>query len=408
MRYVPVLLLLAACAPSPQAPVQVVALVSKQAGVYEPDQVQLNTIKDLVGMKGDVATFIGGARIVLDPGDPTNLSDDAYAKFITKNEGGDVHVNFIEKDGVYWPADFDSWNLVTSYYNFEKANEYFVATGIASSELQGSTVYYAPELLNRSVSADPIKDNAFFVQPLRAFVLTQLEKHEKVPFPLNLGVIVHEFSHKVWNRRVYGGSGNPEAFARWLGGGISGAANLLKSMDEGFADYHAYGATCLQATDCDPRFVSSSLDDERAAPRDISVTNRCLSTNDRTVLEMQGFGQFLSTGGDYRVGTVLAAALYQAGEKTGKREDLQRALIETYSDETPANLGFRQLVTQNLASPEKFKLETVANALLGHITDTELRRQTCNQLWPRLKLDVLFVPNCPASSAPVQDCVGVP
>lgn len=409
MRHLPIVVLVfAACAPNPQAPVQVVALVAKTPGSYEPTQVELTTIKDLVGVKGDVAKYVGGARIVISPNDPVNLSDDAYQKFITKNEGGDVHLNLIEKDGVFWPADFDSWNLVTSYFNLEKAYGYFVRAGIPEADLKNSTVYYSPDLVNRGLSSDPIKDNAFFVLPLRGFVLTPIKNHEKVPFAINAGVIAHEYAHKVWTLRVYGGAGNPVAFTTWLRGGVSGAANLVKAMDEGFADYHAYGSTCLSPSGCDPKFISSSVPAALASTRDLSVTNRCLSTADRKTLETQGFGDFTASAGDYKVGSVFAAALYQAGEKSGLRDDLEKALLSAYSDDNPANQGFKQLITSNLPSPELFKLETVANSLLGHISNTPLRKQVCDQLWARLKLDVVSVPNCPSTSSPVADCAGVP
>lgn len=409
MRYLPLLLLAAACAPNPQAPVKVAALLPKTPGNYEPVEVELKTIKDVVALKGDAATFIGGARIVMDPSDPVDLPDDNYARLITKNAGGDVHVNFISKDDVLWPADFDSWNLVTSYYNFEKASEYFVTTGLTSAELAGAKVYYFPEFEDRSVSNTPIKDNAAFLQPLRAFILLPFDKLQKVPLPLNPGIISHEYAHRVWNMKVYAGRGQPEVFSRWLGsGGTHGGLNLVKAMDEGFADYHAYSASFIFSGGVDPRFTKASLPDDIAARRDLSQANRCLPTATRQSLETQNARDFLVAGNDYIVGTVIASSLYQAGEKTGKRQDLQRALVATYSDDTAATLGFRQIINANLDSPANFKLELVMNALLAHIPDLELRKAACNELWARLKLDVAAVPSCPATSSPVQDCVGVP
>lgn len=406
-------LIAAACAPQGQAPFQVVALALDSEGAYRPQQVALHTVADIVSLDGSVAKLVGGVRVVVDPADPLlgssggALTDAQLAEIFTKGKGGPVRASYVEKDGVLWPADFHSWNLVTTYFNFETAFSYFdrLYDGRPSGELLGARVLYFPEFTVKETSAQPLKDNAVFFSPLQSFAVLPFETLQQVPLSINLGVIGHEFSHRVFNKKVLAGQAVPEPLQRWLGlSAATPALNLLKALDEGLADFHAYGVSCATELGCNPRYLSYSLPDSIVEARDISQPDKCLTEGYRNSLLALNVKDFTGQGLEYRVGTVIASALYQAGNKAGKMEVLQKAVLAAYDDPSASSPGLSQLVQENLNSPHNFTLARVADALLSHVSDLGLQRLLCTELLDRLQLDQAELPHCPASATPGTTC----
>src|SRR5690349_6796907 len=90
----PVALALAACAPTTAPPTDVMAIVKGKDGTYQPTQVQLTTLRNVVNVKGDAATLVGGARIVVDQNDPElqngGLTDAQVEAIFLKGQGGSV------------------------------------------------------------------------------------------------------------------------------------------------------------------------------------------------------------------------------------------------------------------------------------------------------------------------------
>ena len=404
-------LALAACAPNPSPPVKVMALVEQGPGALQPTEVQLELVQDVVALTGPLGTLLGNARLVLDPNDPlwqSAATDEARVAAITKQPGNPVRASYIDKGGVLFPADFHTWNLVTAWYGLEEAYRYWQGVGVPGEEMNGLTLHYFPEFsIPGAGPVTPETDNAFYFSPLRAFVVLPFEALQGVPLALNAGILAHEFSHRVYNRRVYGGATLPTPLVTWPVGGASAGANLLKAADEGFADYHAYGVTCLSPSGCNPNFLAPSLPASVAEARDFSRADRCLSSAQRFAMEGDTLATFDARSGPYEVGTVIAAALYQAGEKTGQRQDVQRAVLAAYANSAAQKPGLKETLTAVANQGNLLKLETLSNALLAKVEDLETRKQLCNELWGRLKLNGR-VDNCPAASAPVADCKDVP
>ncbi len=415
----------AACGPvTKDGKAQVMALSLSSKGAYETRQVELTGLADVVALKGDAATLLGGARVVIDANDPLlqtnngNLTDKQLEDVFMKSRGTEPRASYIDKQGVLWPADFHTWNMVTTYFNFQKAYDYWrgVYTGAGqsdTSQLKGSTVLYFVSFTLAEASPNPQNDNALFYPPIQAFAVLPFDKLQAVPLSINGSVIAHEYSHRVFNQRVFGGKAWPEPFVRWVGlGAPSSGINLLKSMDEGLADFHAYGASCVSEGGCNPRFLAGTLDDATAADRDLSRADACMTLALGTALTNQAATDFMRQSLEYRVGTALAASLYQAGNKTGKMAVIEQSVLNAY-DDPGAKSGFAQLIEQNLDTPESFRLHKVANAILAHIPDNDLRKVTCNEFLDRLQLqnecltpgacaDIL--PDCPASSSPGSAC----
>jgi hypothetical protein len=383
------LALSAACAPDSQAPVKVQALVLTSNGSYAPREVELTTISDIVRVEGVVAKMIGGARIRSDSQDPQvqrAQTPEQYAKAIIKGDGRDVTASYITQEDVLWPADFHTWNLVTAYYNLERAYDYFnkVANIPAVDLGEPATVYYFPEFTLVDTSPEALKDNALYFSPVQAFMVLPFDTLQKAPLALNAGVMSHEYAHRIFNQKVYGGNPLPYQIATWGQSPSSPGANLIKALDEGLADYHGFGTTCDSPVGCDTRFFRTSFDDRLSDARDLAKTDRCVDAvlqSDLNTLNVSAFDP-------YKLGSIIASALYQAGQSTGQHKTLQRALVAAYSDETSGNPGLAQLsrIAQSQGDQTLFNRTSVASVLVKHVTDTPLKTAVCNELIDHLQI----------------------
>jgi hypothetical protein len=379
--------------------------------------VQLKTITSITLMEGSVAKLYGGSEIVIDPNDPAlaaSNSEESLEAALLKNLGGDVSASYIEKDGVLYPADFHTWNMVTTYWNFEKSFEYFQGAydGATTAPLLNARVLYWVDYLDKqSKPSDPLLvDNALYFSPVRAFLMVPFKTLQKVPLAMNLGVVGHEYSHRVFNLKAYGGKSIPDAINSWQ----LAPFNILKALDEGLADFHGYAVTCggnlISTNACRPNFLSVSVDEAGTIARDMSRTDKCLTQTMRDAMNNFTQSQWLNQGLQYQLGTVFAASLYQAVNKTNasKLGVMAKAIVASYEDPSPTSEGFYQVINRNLGTAEKFTLEVVADVILGHITDPELAKATCGEFLDRLQLDRTRLAHCPASSTKGTSCPVLP
>jgi hypothetical protein len=194
--------------------------------------------------------------------------------------------------------------------------------------------------------------------------------------------------------------------------GTSPGANLIKALDEGFADYHGFGVTCKSATGCDPHFLSTSFGEPVLSARNLDKADRCMDIFLRDQLNSAGLAAFSGQGLEYKLGSIIASALYQAGEGTGPREELQRALVASYSDETANNPGLNQLITLSLNDQTNFNLVSVSSVIINHIGSPELKKAVCNEFIDHLQIPVasLVGPGlpCPAAAQGGNTCTKLP
>lgn len=411
-----------ACGPNPKAPVKVMAIVPSVQGNYETRAVDLRTITSITSLKGTIAELMGGNRVVLDPNDPLQqmnggvgaMTDAQRYEVIVKDKGMDVRGNYIERSGVLWPADFHTWNMVSTYYNFEVAYGYYQAIyGTDPPELQKMLVMYWPEV--RINSATPITDNALYLSFIKAFVIVPAKNDQKIPMAMNLGVIGHEMGHKVFNKRVLQDAGIHSAYSLWQ----LIPFNLLKSMDEGLADFHGFGVTCLDVAGCRPSFLSQSIGDAATiAMRDISNPKACLDGDLRTAFRTFTPDMWVRSQEMYKYGDLIAVALYQAGNKSGKMGALQKAVLMAYDDESVTTApdrgpGLNQLINRNLNSSAAITPEAFVNTIVSHIADQDLRKFVCSEFADRLQLTCgafpcAEMPACPATATRTNQCPVLP
>jgi hypothetical protein len=346
--------------------------------------------------------------VVVDNNDPLvqatggiqNMTDDQRFDVLVKDKGMDVHANFIDKSGVLWPADFHTWNMVSMYWNFEQAYTYYQGViGKDPDELKHLRVMYWPEVHMQSDT--PLADNALYLSFIKSFVIVPFKASTKVPMAMNIGIIGHELAHKVFGARVYDDQGVPAPLVSWTGQ----AFNLAKSMDEGLADFHGFGATCVTEARCRPDFMKASVDNDAIVHmRDVSRLDACMDSTLQGAFQSFRADQWVVDESMYKVGNLWAAALYQAGNKAGKMLVMQRALLASYNDETAGHPGFNQLFATSINTPEKFTPEAVANIIADHIADPDLKKTWCNEISDRMALQCTsfpcdLMPACPSTSS---------
>lgn len=375
-------------------------------GGLATSRVELQTVIDLTTLKGTATDFVGGAQVLIDRENATYQpslgpgSNRAFSIAAMKSTGIPVHASFIDQSGVLWPADFHSWNMVTAFYNFERSFLYFRALYGAKEpvELHSMRVLYWPEVSYEDEK--PWVDNVLFLSLIKSFVLVRFEDLQRVPLAMNIGTIGHEVAHRVFNFKALADSAlNPA-----LGWQQAQPFNLLKSIDEGFADFHGYGVTCQAPSGCQPAFLKGSIPDADAEARNFTRADLCL--DDVTLRELQSSTGWIGRGGKmYAYGTLWASALYHGARRTARAQaidDLRKALIAAYDDETSGKPGMRQLIGTG-DSPGSFTPEAVAETILSHISDYSLKATVCTEMLTRLRLGRTSMKSCPAESA-IEKC----
>ncbi|MGI5864550.1 MAG: hypothetical protein ACOX6T_21220 [Myxococcales bacterium] len=413
-------LLLAACGPGGTPPVDVVALIfNPETGRYEPRQVQLKTPTDLVAMKGPLLELYGDASFNYDTSDPAlaNAGNDPakISEAMTKDEGSDVKVAYIDRQGILVPADFHSLNIVTSYYNFERAFDFFAGIGGLSAESFGKRkVYYFPEFKFRGKT---LQDNALFFPPMQSFMILPFEAYKQVPFAINLGIVGHEYSHAVINYRLFDADPLPRVFEAWYSDVFpTPGLNLLKSIDEGFADLFGTGVTCSSSfLTCDTGFMAHSVPDNIASSRRIDGIH-CMSKELSDALNSQTTESFTDASNEYRIGSVFASSLWRAAEDTTVVQKLtlgeaRRQVFEgAFKALGEGSSGIRGLIANATNLQSNFRLDSgaaargVLDVIVESMTDPALKSAVCSAFADRFDMPLRWMPSCPETAAPFTDC----
>jgi hypothetical protein len=401
--------LLGACEPNKQAPVRVMALIQTNQGTFAPKEVSLESVGDVVALSGTAAKLIGGATIVLNFSDPLidasggNLTEDQIRQLFVRNPGAPVQAAYVEKNGVLWPSDFHTWNMVSLYFNFEQAFKYFQAARVTAQDIASPTVYYTPYFAIAGGDGPELQqfDNTLFSAPVRAFAILPWDQLQQVPLAMNQGVIAHEYSHWVFDQKAYGGRAFPQAIQSWSG---LPQLNILKGLDEGLADFHAYGASCQSVAGCNTRWIEPSIGKQVADDRDIALT-RCIDASLYQAVGSFSNDLFLQQGLEYRLGTIIAATLYQTSKRVpDSLGTVEQAVVSSYTDANGASPGMEQILTNNLTNPQAVTLEALLNAVMAHTPALDVRTEMCNRFIDQLKLNPQLMPACPNTAAGGTDC----
>ncbi len=361
------------------------------SGVYELREATITTLTDVEAMRGEAATPIGNAEIIVDGGRLAHVeTEKQFRDAVLEDAGSPVEVQFLEQDGVLYPADFHSLNLATAYYNFEQARLYALARGLAPEKLRGAPFYYFPDVHLQGADPGRQVDNAGWFPLLRSFLLYPFDRLQEVPLAMNQGVVAHEYGHGIFHAEVFDGSWFPAYSVDWCPTGRcaqQAGYRMVGIIEEGFADAWAVGVTG------DPRFTHHSLSmlgDSRDPDRFVRKRH-CYSQSAyetelaRTAPLSEADQDRYWSRRQYEVGTVLAGALYRAARDEGTSYDqVMDTLLRSYRASGSRSLGAVLESDRDGSIFGSFRI--VARAVIDAAGDEPTRRALCAAWMDRLAL----------------------
>lgn len=219
---------------------------------YELRESEIRTLTNPHTVSGELAFVRGGGQVYTPFPDP--LTREEFEQSIAIRGDREPAAEYVVQDGVVVPYDFDTQMMVTLYHHLERAHDYFDGVGFDTDRIGRVPVYYFPQLSVLGISLPLFSDNAAYAFTLDAFLIPpRLVLQDDVPLSANRGVIVHEYSHAVFNRTVNEDQRAPDFMFEEFDEDV---ANEIRSLDEGLADLFAGLATQ------DPDFISSSISAE--------------------------------------------------------------------------------------------------------------------------------------------------
>ena len=271
--------------------------VDPALGEYRMMRARIDTLEDPHRGIGTVAEVRGGGSMVIKNADPQTEAEWQEAFVLDGDAAPDIQWA-LRDNGVAMPLDFDSAMMLTLYHHLERASEYFDGIGVPLTAVRRLPVYYATnlEVTIFFLPVPLLSDNAAYVMNVDAFLIPPRNILDDVPLFANRGVMIHEYSHAVFNRLVHGDTRAP---AYLLEDWPPAVMNEMRSLDEGAADFFA--ASAVDNSD----FLSASIPEEFDIDRDLAAERhyddevRWSVTND----------DILSYD-PYQLGSVIASTLW--------------------------------------------------------------------------------------------------
>jgi len=318
--------LAAACGPSEVGDARTFLIYdhSPDSGDYELFERDIETLQHVGRAEGELARLRAGGQIQTNSSSRDSESDIADSIRITDDSEPRLDYSVRDDDTVVaW--DFDSTIMLTLYHHIERANEYFQALGVDESRMGKVPVYYDVRL-QVFIPIDLLTDNAAYAFTLDAFLIPPRLLFKDVPLAANRGVIVHEYSHLVFNRIVHDDARAPTYLAEdWP----EPAINRMRSIDEGVADIFAG----LQTDD--PNFIGPSISEELFdIDRDLSKERHYDEDLKNAVETKTSSGGGPLSGEEqynpYKLGSVIASTVWTVRSATDISDDrLGEAVVDT-------------------------------------------------------------------------------
>lgn len=241
---------------------------------YETVESQIETLDDARAVSGDIAFLRGGGNLVI--GEPAPQTEGEFADALRIENDNTPRVSYEVDGGRVTAWDFDSLLMLTLYHHLERAAFYFEEIGVGRDVVGQLPVYYAPSL-SFIIPVNLLTDNAAYAFTMDALLFPRQMFLSDLPLAANRGVIVHEYSHAVFNRLVHGDARAPQYLVEpWP----DAAINRMRALDEGVADI--FGALAVG----DPNFISPSISEEEFdIDRDVSRERHYTQELERTVVD---------------------------------------------------------------------------------------------------------------------------
>jgi hypothetical protein len=396
------------CAPV-AGPVVVEALVPDPAarGGSRLDDVTLETVTDLGAGKGELFDVRGGLKVNVT--DLNAIAADDFDEMIERvrgDNGADVNARMSFDGTRYVADDYETLFYFSMFANFESAFARARAFGDASDATQRKAVVglFASVQYSEFFPVTLLStDNAAYAPPVDGWLALRTAFQDGVPFAMHRGVISHEFGHRLFFQNVFRSVDG--GFEVWRNDSTKTELNedelreqmLLKGVDEGLADVFSMSALVDKDsinrafTDAGETFASEALrrDVEGEFATAATYDNLKDLTLDASLLESCGLTgtDFRSNFNFYCVGTVLAAALWEA---SGKDADVLAAEME------PAIVRALPRVGEQMVNGVAFDVDLFLEPLAQELPPGARRDGLCEAAGRRFAslVDAGRIPSC--------------
>ncbi len=366
---------------SPFAAVAVTSDASKHQ--YKLAQVQVTTLTgSLRHLQGSAGTVRAGGTVRVVEAAVTRKGstvDALRTQFFTA-QPQQVNLAWSVLNDIVYPEDFASLELLSGYYNLEKARGVFRDFGLTA--LPAMPIVAHASVLDDS-GLNPVASGELYYPPLATFFFPVPSSTDvQLPLVFNPGAMAHALGHEAIAQLVWGGAPvagpetGPANDPAW-----NSARHVARSMTEGLADYLGVAATG------DPRWFDHS-EQQRAAQSALDVL-RC-GTPD--MLQALPVDDAVAPYVPFPLGTVLAGALWEASQASG---------VQTIA--TGVLLALPDIGARVAGDESQLNVALVLDALVKTAAP-EQRNELCGLFLNRFaRLSVTSLPSCSAP-VPHQEC----
>jgi hypothetical protein len=278
---------------SPFSAVAVTYDVNKQ--VFKLAQVRVNTVTSLRRLEGSSGNVTAGGTVRVSNAALTDASatvQSLRSAFI-KARPAQVEMTWNVLNDIVYAEDFASLELLSTYYNMEKARKALADWGLDSLPAKPVVAHAA---LSDENGLPPMPAGELYYAPLATFYAPAATPQQAVPSGLNLGAMAHALGHEAVEELIWSGAPVPAAEL----GSSNPAKHLARSLAEGIGDYLGV------AVSEDPRWFDHSLQQEPAAR---ALDQIHCSTPDMLAALAASDGQ--TPYDPYPLGSVIAGALWE-------------------------------------------------------------------------------------------------
>ncbi|MGZ6143219.1 MAG: hypothetical protein ACXWLM_07760 [Myxococcales bacterium] len=254
-RRVPISLTLAlalcACGSDLASPFSAVAVtydVNKQA--FKLAQVRVNTLTSLRNLKGSSGDVTAGGTVrVSTAALKAGGTADSFRSAFTKAAPAQVNVSWNVLNDIVYPEDYFSLELLSTYYNMEKARGFLSDWGLTTLPSRPIVAHADIEDEN---GLSPLRAGELYYAPMATFFAPATTPKQQVPPAFNLGAVAHALGHEAVEELVWGGAAvsPPEL------GSDPTARHVAQSLAEGIGDYLGV------AVSDDPHWFDHSLQED--------------------------------------------------------------------------------------------------------------------------------------------------
>jgi hypothetical protein len=378
---VAVALALCACGADLASPFSAVAVtydVNKQA--FKLAQVRVNTLTSLRRLEGSSGSVTAGGTVRVSS---AALSDAAATvqslrpAFI-KEQPAQVSLTWSVLNDIVYAEDFASLELLSTYYNMEKARKALADWGLGLDALPAKPVVAHAALADEN-GLPPLRAGELYYAPLATFYAPAATPQQAVPPALNLGAVAHALGHEAVEELIWSGAPVP---APELGSSTS-AKHVARSLAEGIGDYLGV------AVSDDPRWFDHSLQQQPAAR---ALDQIHCSTPD--MLAALSEPDAKTPYDPYPLGSVIAGALWEEASSS-TAQNTARGVLAALPD----------LGAKAKAAGGSLTLPAILETLAAHAPDDQ-RLGLCGiflNRFAQVGIKAADVPSC-AKATPRQEC----